>query len=179
MRRATVTSLSLLLAAALAGGCSSGQQELQDWMAQQRQQVKPGVAPLVAPKRFEPQPYMGEAGSDPFGAQKLVAALRQEPRAASPLLEAEVRRRREPLEAHPLDTMAMVGTLARQGRLHALLRVDGKQLHQVRVGDHIGQNHGRITRITDTGITLREIVQDAAGDWVERPATLQLQEAAR
>jgi type IV pilus assembly protein PilP len=52
-------------------------------------------------------------------------------------------------------------------------------LYQVRVGDHIGQNYGEITAISETEITLKETVQDAAGEWIERPATLQLQERAR
>jgi type IV pilus assembly protein PilP len=52
-------------------------------------------------------------------------------------------------------------------------------LYQVKVGDHLGQNYGRITKIDETEIAMREIVQDAAGEWIERPATLQLQERAR
>jgi type IV pilus assembly protein PilP len=87
-------------------------------------------------------------------------------------------RRKEPLEAYPLDGMSMVGSLDRKGRRFALLRVD-KLLYQVKVGDHLGQNYGRITNIDETQIVLREIVQDAAGEWIERPASLQLQEQPR
>jgi type IV pilus assembly protein PilP len=49
----------------------------------------------------------------------------------------------------------------------------------VKAGDYIGQNYGKITKISETGIELREIVQDAVGEWIERPATLQLQEKAQ
>jgi type IV pilus assembly protein PilP len=52
-------------------------------------------------------------------------------------------------------------------------------LYQVRVGNYLGQNYGRITRITETELGLREIVQDAAGEWIERPATLELQERSK
>ena len=52
-------------------------------------------------------------------------------------------------------------------------------LYQVKVGDYLGQNYGRITQIDETQIALREIVQDAAGEWIERPGVLQLQEKAR
>jgi type IV pilus assembly protein PilP len=31
-------------------------------------------------------------------------------------------------------------------------------------------------KISETQVTLREIVQDAAGEWIERTATLELQE---
>ena len=82
---------------------------------------------------------------------------------------------REPLEGYPLDTMTMVGSLDRKGKLVALVKVAGL-LYQVQPGNYLGQNYGRVTRISETEIVLREIVQDAAGEWTERPATLQLVE---
>ena len=72
----------------------------------------------------------------------------------------------------------MVGSLMKEGRPNALLRVDNL-LYQVKVGDYLGQNYGRVLRITETEVALREVVQDAAGDWIERPAKLQLQEQTR
>jgi type IV pilus assembly protein PilP len=66
----------------------------------------------------------------------------------------------------------------KQGRQYALLKVDNL-LYQVKVGDYLGQNYGKITKITETDISLREIVQDAAGEWIERPGQLQLQEKSR
>jgi type IV pilus assembly protein PilP len=93
----------------------------------------------------------------------------------SALIAPELNRRKQPLEAYPLDTMAMVGSLDRNGQLIALVRVDNL-LYQVRSGQYLGQNYGRITRISETEIVLREIVQDAVGEWIERPAALQLQE---
>jgi type IV pilus assembly protein PilP len=65
--------------------------------------------------------------------------------------------------------------VAKAGAPVALLRVDNL-LYQVKAGDHLGQNYGRVLRITETEVVLREIVQDAAGEWIERSATLQLQE---
>jgi type IV pilus assembly protein PilP len=49
-------------------------------------------------------------------------------------------------------------------------------LYQVTRDNYLGQNFGRILRIEENQIVLREIVQDAAGEWIERPAALQLQE---
>ena len=74
--------------------------------------------------------------------------------------------------------MAMVGSVMRNGRPYALLKVDNL-LYQVKLGDYLGQNYGQITRITETELALREIVQDAAGEWIERSSALQLQEKAR
>ena len=159
-------------------GCSADQTELRDWMEQKRREIKPNVAPLQPPKKFDPQPYTGAQAVDPFSTQKLSVALKQEAQQPNSMLSAELNRRREPLEAFPLDNMNMVGSVNKQGRTFALLRVDSL-LYQVKTGDYLGQNYGRIMRISETDISLREIVQDAAGEWTERPVTLQLQERAR
>ncbi|WP_423598042.1 pilus assembly protein PilP [Roseateles sp. MS654] len=170
--------VGLLVVGATLAGCSAGIDELQQWMDEQRQQMRPSVKPLTPPKTFQPQPYVAEAVVDPFSTQKLTVALRREATQPSSLLAAEMKRRREPLEAFPLDSMAMVGSVQRDGRPYALLRVDNL-LYQTRVGDYLGQNFGRITKISETEITLREVVQDAAGEWIERTSTLQLQEQGR
>jgi type IV pilus assembly protein PilP len=173
-----LAALPTLLAAALLAGCSPQHDELQAWMEQQRREVRPNVAPLQPPSNFDPEPYTAAQAVDPFSQQKLTVALRQEARQPNSLLAAELNRRREPRESYPLDSMGMVGSVEREGRPYALLRVDNL-LYQVRVGEYLGQNLGRITRITETEVVLREIVQDAAGEWIERPAALQLQERAR
>lgn len=162
----------------LLAGCGSDSDELRQWMEQQRKEAKPTVTPLLPPKKFLPQPYESGAGVDPFSAQKLSVAIKQEAAQPNSLLTAEISRRKEPLEAYPLDTMNMVGSLTRDNRRYALLRVDNL-LYQVKAGDYLGQNFGRITKISETEITLREVVQDAAGEWIERTSTLQLQEKGR
>lgn len=171
-------SLLVCAAAALVAGCGGEHQELRQWMDQQRSEVKANVTPLIAPKQFDPQPYTSAAAVDPFSMQKLSVALRQDARQPNSALASELRRRREPLEAIPLDGMKMVGSVSKQGRMQALLKVDNL-LHQVKLGDYIGQNYGKITKITETEIVLREIAQDAAGEWIERTTNLQLQEKAR
>ena len=169
---------AMFAVAGLLAGCSAEHEELQQWMEQQRREVKPSVPPLQPPKKFDPEPYVQAQAVEPFSNQKLTVALKQEARQPNSLLSSELNRRKEPLEAYPLDGMSMVGSVAKQGQPFALLRVDNL-LYQVKVGDHLGQNYGRITKIAETEIALREIVQDAAGEWIERPATLQLQERVR
>lgn len=171
-------ALLAALAVLSIAGCTAEQGELQEWMNQQRALAKPSVPPLIPPKKFDPSPYVGIGAVEPFSTQKLSVALRQEARQPNSVLASEMRRRREPLEAFPLDTMAMVGTVAKQGNMQALLKV-GTLLHQVKVGDYLGQNFGKITRITETEVVLRELAQDAAGEWTERTTTLQIQEKAR
>jgi type IV pilus assembly protein PilP len=168
-----------MIAVALIGaGCGGEQDELAQWMDQQRREVKPNVTPLSPPKKFNPQAYLALTSIEPFSAQKLSVALKQQERQPNSLLASEINRRREPLEAYPLDSMTMVGSVVRTGRPYALLKVDNL-LYQVKPGDYLGQNYGKITKISETDVSLREIVQDAAGEWIERISALQLQEKAR
>jgi len=167
---------------ALAAGCgSSDQEELQQWMTEQRAQTKPQVQPIPEPKKFTPQAYTQQAVTDPFSNLKLTQALKRESTQSTSnaaLIAPELSRRKEPLESYPLDAMAMVGALVKQGQPVALVRVDNL-LYQVRPGNYLGQNYGRIVKVSETEVVLREIVQDAAGEWIERAATLQLQERSK
>jgi type IV pilus assembly protein PilP len=167
-------------AAGLSGCMGSEQEDLQRWMAEQRAQVRPSVPPITEPKKFTPQAYTEASAFEPFNMQKLTQALRRDSNqpSTSGLIAPELARRKEALEAFPLDSMAMVGSMNRNGQPVALVTVD-KLLYQVRVGNYLGLNYGRITRISETELALREIVQDAAGEWIERVATLQLQERSK
>ena len=171
-----------LLPMTLLAACySAPEEELRDWMAQQKSQTFPKIEPLTEPKQFKPENYTETTEFDPFNLKTLTLALRKDSEQASSnaaLLEPELARRKEPLEEFPLDTIALVGSLVRGGQPVALVTV-GKLLYQVRLGDHLGQNYGRITKIVETEVTLREIVQDAAGEWIERTASLQLQERSK
>ena len=173
MKGIALATLGFVLA-----GCGADTDELQGWMDQQRRDVKPSITPLTPPKKFDPAPYASLQAVEPFSNQKLSVALKQEAKQPNYLLAAELNRRKEPLEFYTLDGMNMVGSVVKHGTPFALLKVDNL-LYQVKVGDYLGQNYGRILKITETEIALREIVQDAAGEWIERPGTLQLQEKAR
>ena len=163
--------------ALMLAGCGAENEELQQWMQQQQQEIKPHVEPITAPTKFVPQPYLALKGAEPFSSRKMDAGalITRQPNA---VLASEMRRRKEPLEAYPLDSMIMVGSVMRAGKQHALVRVDNL-LHYVKVGEYMGQNYGKISRVTEKDVTLREIVQDASGEWIERTSTLQLQEKAQ
>ena len=170
-----------LLVVALAGCGQAGREDMQDWMAQQRAGLSPRIDPIPEPPPFVPQAYVQAGSIDPFSLQKLASALRRDATAAaseSALLAPELKRRKEALESYPLDSMAMVGSLIKQGRPVALIKADN-QLYQVTVGQYLGQNYGRVLRISETEVQIREIARDPGGNWVERPATLQLQERAK
>lgn len=178
-RHVGVMCICLSLAAA---GCSSSEQdELQQWMTTERNSARPKVDPVPAPTKFTPQAYQQEGAIEPFSSLKLTQALKKDSSQATAnvaLIAPELARRKEPLEASPLDAAAMVGSMVKAGQPVALVRVDNL-LYQVRVGNYLGQNFGRITKVSESDMTLREIVQDAAGEWIERTATLKLQEVSK
>ncbi len=167
-------------AAILAGCGQTPPESVQDWITQQRAQVRTAVAPLAQPRPYIPQAYQAAPAADPFDSQKLTLALRRDASrgATSALARPELARPRQPLEAFPLDAMTMVGSLVKQGQPVALVRVD-RLVHAVRPGAYLGQNYGKVVKITETQVLLREIVQDASGEWTERAASLQLQEENR
>ena len=174
-QRALILAIAAMLSLGLLSGCDGETQELQAWMDQQRREARPQVQPLAAPKKFDPVPYANAQLIDPFSSQKLSVAIKQDTRQPNSMLSAELNRRKEPLESFSLESMTMVGSVNKAGKPLALLKVENL-LYQIKPGDYIGQNYGRVMRISETEVTLREIVQDAAGEWTERPASLQLQE---
>lgn len=165
----------------LAGCTPSGEDELRGWIAEQRANTKPSVPPLAEPKKFIPEPYTQDGAIEPFNQIKLTQALKRDSNQVASnaaLIAPEMARRKEPLEAFPLDAMAMVGSLNKSGAPTALIKVDNL-IYQIKIGNYLGQNYGRVTRITENSIQLREIAQDATGDWIERSASLDLQEGKK
>jgi len=170
-----------MAAVALVAGCApSNETELRQWMAEVRQQVRPVTTPVAPPKEFTPFAYESGSQIDPFDPQKVVTAVvrQQQVRATASTIRPDLERRREALESFPLDQIKMVGTM-RQNNVNIALLNSGGATHMVRVGNYVGQNFGLVTRISESEVQIKEIVQDAAGEWVERPAKLELQEAAR
>jgi len=181
MKRINLFWLVCLAASALAGCGMSKEDDVRQWMVQERNQTKPQVAPIPAPKQFVPEAYTNTTSVEPFSNQKLAQALRRDAAqsvASAGLVAPELARRKEALESFPLDTMVMVGSLSKAGQPVALVKVENL-LYQVKIGNYLGQNYGRVTKISETEVTLREIVQDAVGEWIERIATLELQEKSK
>lgn len=159
----------------LAGCGDGGIQEVKQWMEETRKQTVPSIPKLAEPKKFIPYAYPAKDQVDPYNPAKLAVALAKVRAQNSNGVKPDLDRRREPLESYPLDAVKMVGTLQKKDANFALLQVD-KTVFQARVGNYVGQNLGKITRITEDRVELTEVVQDAAGDWVERKTTLELQE---
>jgi type IV pilus assembly protein PilP len=160
---------------ALAGCSDSDVQEVRQWMKQVDGQAQVYVAPLSAPKTFIPFAYASGEAVDPFNPNKLLVELAKSANRGGGI-KPDTERRKELLESYPLDTVKMVGTIEQGGVVYALLQVD-RAVHQVRGGQHVGQNFGLVTAVSESVVSIKEIVQDATGDWVERMSRLELQES--
>lgn len=174
--------IALCSAALVLAGCgNSRMNETRSWMEEERSKARPAIKPLPEPKPYTAVSYTPPAGVEPFSVDRLLQAI-SAANASSPAsaLYRSVAegRRKQPLEAYPLDTMHYVGMLQKDGRTVALIKVDNL-LYQVRVGDFMGQNFGRVTSINESQVALREVAQDAVGEWVERDTTLNLQEGSK
>ena len=166
----------LLLPAAVAvvlGGCSSELDELKTFVRDSDKNLPRRIDPLPAVKPFEPFAYEGFDLPDPFKPRKLTPPKE----GAGGGLAPDLNRRKEPLEAFPLEQLKMVGTLSQGKDNYAIVRAD-KTLYRVKKGNYMGQNFGLITDVTESEIKLKEIVQDSAGDWAERQSVLPLLEEA-
>ncbi|MGH8314589.1 MAG: pilus assembly protein PilP [Steroidobacterales bacterium] len=167
LRLAVCGVVGILVAAC--GGESH--QDLRAWMQEQGKGVKGKLDPLPQVKPYEPFTYNAFDLADPFKPRKI------EPVKGGSKLAPDLNRRKEPLEAYPLESLQMVGTLQRGTNRFALVRTTDKDIYQVKIGNYMGQNFGVIIGIEDGDIRLKELVQDGAGDWTERTSTLQLAEA--
>jgi len=164
--------LSVALAAIVVAACSGGgQEELQQWMKEETKDFRGRIPPLPKVKPYEPVAYDAAGIVDPFNQRKMTVEAKQQ---GGTGLRPDLDRAKEPLEAYPLESIKFVGSLTKNRQTHAIVSVDGA-LQQVRAGNYMGQNFGVITKISETEMSLRELVQDPSGDWVERTSTLQLQ----
>lgn len=175
LRRALTLTATLGLSCLAACG-SAGKEELHQWMTAQRNATQVKASVLDEPFQFAAQIYSEKSSIEPFSNQKLIQAFKQQAllnAADSELIALELNRPKESLEFMPIESISMVGTLKNKGQNKALVKVD-KAVYLVKIGDHLGQNYGRITAVTDNTIVLSEVIQDVMGVWINKPLTLQL-----
>lgn len=163
-----LVAITLLLSLAACGG--SGYEDLQQFVKESGNNLRGKVEPLPEVKPYEPFTYNAYDLSDPFKPRKL------KPSQGGGGPHPDLNRPREALEAYDLEKLKMVGVIKHKGETYAVVKTPDNTIYRVRRGNYMGQNFGRITALNDTEVKLKEIVQDSAGDWVERESTLTLQE---
>ncbi|MDR2711104.1 MAG: pilus assembly protein PilP [Burkholderiales bacterium] len=150
-------------------GCGEQHGDLRAWMSEQGKGQRGKIEPIPEVQEYEPFTYNAYDIQDPFFPRKIDQSGDKKggPGVRPP----------EPLEAYPLDGLKMVGTLSRDKVTYALIQAPGKDVYQVKVGNYMGQDYGRIISITETEIQLKELVQDGTGDWTDRSNTVHLVES--
>ena len=172
MKRALGLACVVLLAA-----CSGDQHsDLRNELNEMTKGLRGRVDPLPQVRPYEPVPYQAENEVDPFRPDRIQVAAAAGSAAAASGKQPDLDRPREPLEAFPLESIQMVGSLT-QGRETFGLVKAGPNLYRVKKGNYMGQNFGVITGIDEVQISLKELIQEGSGEWIERASALQLQEA--
>lgn len=171
----TTSSLTLAALCLLAlSGCTRGvtstpgeAPNLEKFVADERARPAEALEPLPVMQQFETFEYAAQGMRDPFSDAWVMADGGNQ-------LRPDPDRRKEPLEAFPLDSLDMVGTLGGGAGMVALVMGPDKVTYRVRPGIYLGQSDGRVTSVREDGIELIELVPDGAGGWLERPASLAL-----
>lgn len=162
-------ALLLLFSLHLAGCAENDMADLRDFMAKAGQGSMQKIDPLPVVQAQIDLAYDPTGLPDPFQPRSLKTSK-------SGGIQPDLNRPKGPLEQEPIDAMRMVGTLTRDGRLYALVRRGDGTLYRVAKGDHIGHNFGVILEVNESGMDIKEIVQDGGGDWIESKANMALQE---
>jgi type IV pilus assembly protein PilP len=157
----------LALLVMLLVACGGDMSDLEGYIAEVKQRKGGPIEPLPQIKPYETFRYRAETMRSPFvpDAQQANAAM---PAGPTPIIN----RNKEYLEQFPLDTLAMVGTLERQGDVYGLVQTQDGMVHRVIPGNYIGQNDGRIVGVTDSGIEVEELIPDGIGGFFKRSAEI-------
>src|SRR3954462_15818174 len=164
--------ISLLLSCGLASCGGEQYSDLRQFVKESDKLPHGRIPPLPDVKPYEAFTYSAFDLLDPFKPRKI-----EPPKGSgSGSLAPDFNRRRDPLEAYPLESLRMVGTLEQSKQMFALVRAPDNTLFRVRSGNYVGQNFGRIVGIAEASVKLKEIVQDSGGNWEEKDQALLLQE---
>ncbi|MGH8693805.1 MAG: pilus assembly protein PilP [Burkholderiales bacterium] len=167
--------LAMAVAALLLAGCGGDEfSDLRQFVKESGEGLRGRVEPIPEVLQFEPFAYNAFDLPDPFKPRTTIAAGSRTPGGGP---QPDLNRRKEALEAFPLESLQMVGTLEQKRVYYALIKTPDKNLYRLKVGNYLGQNFGVITAISDSAVTLKEVIQDSSsGSWTERTSSLQLLE---
>ena len=162
-----------ILVSLLLAGCGGEEyQDLRDFVKNSGADMRGKIEPPPEVKPYEHFAYANDTNlPDPFKPRKP-----EKRPGGGGINQPDLDRPKEALEEFPLENLKMVGYLYKSKVGYAVIRATDGKLHRVKAGNYIGLNFGLIKEVTDTGIIIKEMVQDSAGDWSERVSTLQLLE---
>jgi type IV pilus assembly protein PilP len=170
--------LAMMSAAGILTACSNNPTaDLEKYVETVKSQQKSSIEPLPEFEPFETFTYSANELRDPFTppvfSHPPAAAVAS---AGGNGIKPDFDRPREPLEEYPLDSLRMVGTMQKGQETWALILDKDDAIHRVQPGNYLGQNNGKITRVTEFEVELTEIIPDGLGGWMERPASIAISE---
>jgi type IV pilus assembly protein PilP len=171
MDRKMMARATALAAVVLVAGCAKGTRDLEEKLAEIRAQPGAPVEALPAMRDFPPFPYTAFELRDPFAP---FSEDENAPSGGGAGPKPDPDRPHEYLESYPLDSLDMVGTLGIVDNLTALVKDPDGVVHRLEPGNYLGQNDGQITAIFEDRIELVELVSNGNGGWIERPASIAL-----
>lgn len=144
--------------------------DLDVFMRDAAKDMRPRIKPLPEVKPYFALQYNADGAlTDPFKARKATNS--------ASALQPNLNRPKEPMESYPIENIQYVGMLSKSKLTYALLRTPDNSVQQVKVGNYVGQNYGMVAEISDSEVTLKEIIRDElSGDWTERISIIGLQE---
>jgi type IV pilus assembly protein PilP len=156
-------------------GCGGGNDftDLQEFMDQVDARPAPPIEPLPVFEQVEPFRYMASTMRSPFEPPVLVRTPPDLPPGSGDV-KPNFNRAKEYLEQYTIASLTMVGTLAREQDMFALIKDADGGVHRVQTGDYMGTDHGKIQSIDEASIELIEIVSDGGTGWVRRERTVNL-----
>jgi type IV pilus assembly protein PilP len=178
MIRSRLLVLHVLLSMALVSCGFSTTDELNAWLANERKLQSAASLPITAPRVFEAEPYELAGQIDPFSSNRLTGDQDVSNSVSGPVkrdttYDLELAGERRDLEKVSLDAVEFKGTLSQDGAPVALVWAN-RQLHQVKLGDYLGPNRGKVLQISAQEILLRELLQDGSGQWAPKTTVLAL-----
>ena len=169
--------LAMLTAAVLVNGCArNNMEDLREFVAQEKAKPRGAIDPLPEIKPYETFAYDASGLRDPFEPMDFGQSNLAGAGGGGTGVAPDMNRPKEELEGYPLDSLRMVGILQRNGVTEALIKTQDGTVHRVKTGNYMGQNNGKITRVSEDKVELTEIISDGAGGWLERPASVALSE---
>ncbi len=146
--------------------------ELQAYVNKIKSRQIKEIEPLPEVKPYETFTYNDSNLRSPFMPSTPVEVAKNV--ANDKGIHPDANRRKEPLEAFPLDSLRMMGTLEKQGRRWAVIEDTDGTVHRIAKGNYLGQHDGRVEDVTEEKVLITEIIPDGSGGWRERKAFLAL-----
>lgn len=163
--------LLVMIASLGLSACGGGNlDDLKQFVSASGDELRGKIEPLPEIKPYESFPYNAFDLPDPFKPRKLQPGQ-------GGGLQPDLKRNKEELEKYPLENLKMVGFMEQNKVKFGLIKTSDGTLHRVKIGEHMGQNFGMITKITDKEIIMTEIIQDNTGNWIEQNSSINLASA--